>query len=70
MKAFIERVCILFQIIGYGWCIFLLYNQLFRMGVGVGNDLLSLLFFSVLIPNVLRWVLTGKFQMLPITSDD
>ena len=73
MKAFFERVCILFQIICYSALAFSLYTDLdgFRTGLLAGEQsLLVLSGLLILVPTGIRWMLTGKFQILPITSDD
>ncbi len=73
MKAFIERVYILFQIICYSALAFSLYTDLdgFRTGLMAGEDIwLGLKGLLILVPTGIRWMLTGKFQILPITSDD
>ncbi len=73
MKAFIERVYILFQIICYSALAFSLYTDLdgFRTGLMAGEDMwLVLTGLLILVPTGIRWMLTGKFQILPITSDD
>ena len=75
MKAFIERVCILFQIIVYGIMGYLIFYQSFIIdGVIITEENGTLYFMwiagSILVPTGIRWMFTGKFQMLPITSDD
>ena len=76
MKAFIERVCIIFQILCYSGAGIMMY-KLIEHSYAITEDikltgwkLLIVLIASIIIPAGIRWMITGKFQMLPITTDD
>lgn len=70
MKAFIERVCILFQVIVYGLLGYQYLEEGIYWGGSLDNSDYPLFIGILLFPTIVRWILTGKFQMLPITSDD
>jgi len=72
MKAFIERICILFQMIVYGVMGYLFYQDFVIGNVIItsenGNELMFFAALTILVPTGIRWMLTGKFQPLPISS--
>ena len=75
MKAFIERVCIILQILCYSGAGLVTYNMInypyaTTEDVKLGAwKILILLIASIIVPTGIRWILTGKFQILPLVSE-
>jgi hypothetical protein len=73
-KKILERACVVFQLLGYGYFIYeLLYYlylkpiiwDLWSLGIYPAAYTVPL---DIVIPLLTRWCLTGKFKILPIMS--
>ena len=69
-KKILERACVVFQLLGYGYFIFLLSEFNFeRWGIDFWlSASIFKLTLAVAVPLSTRWVLTGKLKILPIMS--
>jgi hypothetical protein len=69
-KKILERACVVFQLLGYGYFIFLLYKHFERWGIDffwLSASAFNLT-LAIAVPLITRWVLTGKLRFKPVIS--
>ena len=74
-EAFIERVCVIFQILCYTFTIYALnvkdntWNYITgEKYINSSRELALIISLSIIIPIVIRWIFTGRSHIIPLTQ--
>ena len=73
MRVYIEKVCIIFQIICYTGLGLIFFQKNMHSAYITSKDLEQIILIvaiTIITPTGIRWLLTGKFLVLPVLSKD